>query len=287
VLSGELEVGRVVQAAGAFAAMLTALTVFVDNFDILSAFAAGIERLHTFSKSLANHSSTDAKLGDTLERLEHPRLELDRVTLQTPNYQRTLITNVSLAVDTGQGLLITGASGGGKSSLLRAIAGLWNSGSGTIRRPKLEQMLFLPQHPYMILGTLRSQLLYPIIDREIPDEELKQVLQQVNLPDIAERCGGFDTEIDFAKVLSVGEQQRLAVARVLLTKPSYVVLDEATSALDVENEQTLYLQLKGTSSTLISVAHRSTLLKHHTQVLEITGDGTWNLSQAEGYKIEE
>jgi len=148
-------------------------------------------------------------------------------------------------------------------------------------------MLFLPQHPYMILGTLRSQLLYPIIDREISDEELNQVLQQVNLPDIAERCGGFDAEIDFAKVLSVGEQQRLAVARVLLTKPSYVVLDEATSALDVENEQILYLQMKATSSTLISVAHRSTLLKHHKQVLEITGDGTWNLSRAGGHKIEE
>ena len=287
VLSGELEVGRVVQAAGAFTAMLSALTVFVENFDILSAFAAGIERLHTFSKSLAVPSPADVKLGDTLERLEHSRLELDRVTLQTPNYQRTLITNVSLAVDQGQGLLIAGASGGGKSSLLRAIAGLWNSGSGTIMRPKLEQMLFLPQHPYMILGTLRSQLLYPIIDREISDEELSQVLQQVNLPDIVERCGGFDVEIDFAKVLSVGEQQRLAVARVLLTKPSYVVLDEATSALDVENEQRLYLQLKATSSTLISVAHRSTLLKHHKQVLEITGDGTWNLSQAEGYKINE
>jgi len=287
VLSGELEVGRVVQAAGAFTAMLSALTVFVENFDILSAFAAGIERLHTFSQSLAVRSPADAKLGDTLERLEDSRLELDRVTLQTPNYQRTLITNVSLAVDQGQGLIISGVSGGGKSSLLRAIAGLWNSGSGTIRRPKLEEMLFLPQHPYMILGTLRSQLLYPIIDREVPDDELSQVLQQVNLPDIVERCGGFDTEIDFSKVLSVGEQQRLAVARVLLTKPSYVVLDEATSALDVENEQRLYLQLKATSSTLISVAHRSTLLKHHKQVLEITGDGSWNLSQAEDYKIVE
>ena len=287
VLSGELEVGRVVQAAGAFTAMLTALTVFVENFEVLSAFAAGIERLHAFSESLAVRSPADTKLGDTLDRLEQPRLELDRVTLQTPNYQRTLITDVSLAVDQGQGLLISGPSGGGKSSLLRAIAGLWNSGSGTIMRPNLEQMLFLPQHPYMILGTLRSQLLYPVIDREVSDEEFSQVLQQVNLPDIVERCGGFDAEIDFVKMLSVGEQQRLAVARALLTKPSYVVLDEATSALDVENEQRLYLQLKATSSTLISVAHRSTLLKHHKQVLEITGDGTWNLSQAEDYKIDE
>lgn len=283
VLSGELEVGRVVQAVGAFAAMLSALTVFVENFEALSAFAAGIERLHTFSKSLAGQQAGQAKLGDTIERREHPRLELDRVTLQTPNYQRTLITNVSLAVDQGEGLLIAGASGGGKSSLLRAIAGLWNSGSGTIMRPKLEQMLFLPQRPYMILGTLRSQLLYPMIDRDISNEELSQVLAQVNLPDIVDRCGGFDAELDFAKVLSVGEQQRLAVARVLLTKPDYAVLDEATSALDVENEERLYAQLKATSSTIVSVAHRSTLLKHHKHVLEVVGDGTWRLGEAKDY----
>jgi putative ATP-binding cassette transporter len=287
VLSGELEVGRVVQAVGAFAAMLSALTVFVENFEALSAFAAGIERLHTFSKSLAEHQSGHAKLGDTIDRLEHPRLELDRVTLQTPNYQRTLITDVSLAVDKGQGLLIVGASGGGKSSLLRAIAGLWNSGSGTIMRPKLEQMLFLPQRPYMILGSLRSQLLYPMIDREISSEELSQVLAQVNLPDIVARCGGFDAELDFAKVLSVGEQQRLAVARVLLTRPHYAVLDEATSALDVENEERLYAQLKATSSTIVSVAHRSTLLKHHKHVLEVVGDGTWRLGEAKDYSTIE
>ena len=283
VLSGELEVGRVVQAVGAFAAMLSALTVFVENFEDLSGFAAGIERLHTFSKSLAGTQPGHAKLGETIVRLEHPRLELDRVTLQTPNYQRTLINDVSLAVEQGEGLLIVGASGGGKSSLLRAIAGLWNSGSGTIRRPKLEQMLFLPQRPYMILGTLRSQLLYPMVDRDILNEELSQVLEQVNLPDIVVRCGGFDAELDFGKVLSVGEQQRLAVARVLLTKPHYVVLDEATSALDVKNEETLYAQLKATSSTIVSVAHRSSLIKHHKHVLEVVGDGTWHLGQAKDY----
>ena len=283
VLSGELEVGRVVQAVGAFAAMLSALTVFVENFEALSAFAAGIERLHTFAKSLAGRQAGQANLGDTIGRVEHSRLELDRVTLQTPNYQRTLITDVSLAVEKGEGLLIVGASGGGKSSLLRAIAGLWNSGSGTIMRPKLEQMLFLPQRPYMILGTLRSQLLYPMIDRDISDAELCQVLAQVNLPDIIDRCGGFDAELDFAKVLSVGEQQRLAVARVLLTKPNYAVLDEATSALDVENEERLYAQLKATSSTIVSVAHRSTLIKHHKHVLEVVGDGTWHLGPAKDY----
>jgi putative ATP-binding cassette transporter len=283
VISGELEVGRVVQAVGAFAAMLSALTVFVENFETLSEFAAGIERLHTFAKSLVVQPPGHAKPGNIIDRRDHSRLELDRVTLQTPNYQRTLITNVSLAVGEGDGLLIVGASGGGKSSLLRAIAGLWNSGSGTILRPKLDQMLFLPQVPYMILGTLRSQLLYPTIDRAVSNEELSQVLTQVNLSDVVDRCGGFDAELDFGKVLSIGEQQRLAVARVLLTKPSYAVLDEATSALDSENEERVYLQLKATPSTLISVAHHSRLLKYHKYVLEVAGDGTWQVRLAKDY----
>lgn len=285
VLSGELEVGRVVQAAGAFAAMLSALTVFVENFEALSAFAAGIERLHTFSRSLVSPGLASVSPVNTIERLVQSKLELDRVTLKTPNCRRTLITNLSLAIDEGKGLLIVGASGGGKSSLLRAVAGLWTAGSGTIRSPDLTQMMFLPQRPYMITGTLRRQLLYPAVDRKISDEELRIVLTEVNLPDIVERCGGFDEELQFAQVLSVGEQQRLSIARVLLTQPKYAVLDEATSALDVENEERLYLRLTASPCTLISVAHRPALLKHHEHVLEVVGDGSWLLHQAKNYVL--
>ena len=286
VLSGELEVGRLVQAAGAFTAMLSALTIFVDNFEILSGFAAGIERLHSFSKSL-DVEPPSAHADSTISRSEQASLELKDLTLQTPNRLRTLVSDVSLAVDPGHGLLIVGASGGGKSSLLRAIAGLWNAGTGTIARPKLEDMLFLPQRPYMILGSLRGQLLYPNTDRRVSDEELTTVLKSVNLADIVERCGGFDEELDFGKVLSVGEQQRLAVARVLLSQPRYVVLDEATSALDEKNEAQLYAQLVAGKATLISVTHHPGLVKYHEQVLELVGDGSWNLHDAQGYKLVE
>jgi putative ATP-binding cassette transporter len=222
-------------------------------------------------------------LRSAIEREEHASLELVDVTLQTPRLERTLVTGVSLSVEDAQGLLIVGASGGGKSSLLRAVAGLWNSGSGTIRRPSLDQMLFLPQRPYMIVGTLREQLLYPNVDRDIDDQELREVMESVNLPQIIERCGGFDAELDFSKVLSVGEQQRLAVARVLLAKPRYVVLDEATSALDVENEDQLYGELQALETTLISVTHHHSLVKYHGQVLELSGDGGWTLTAAESY----
>ena len=286
VISGELEVGRVVQAGGAFAAMLSALTVFVDNFESLSGFAAGIERLHAFAKSLtaeATHPSDQT----VIDQREHSRLELDKVTLQTPNRQRTLVSDVSLVVEPGRSLLIVGASGGGKSSLLRAVAGLWNAGSGVISRPELQQMLFLPQRPYMIVGSLRDQLLYPGNDRKFTDEELAQVVADVNLPNLVERCGGFDAPLDFGKVLSVGEQQRLAVARVLLTKPAYVILDEATSALDAENESLLYGHLQTLKTTLVSVTHHPGLVRYHQQVLEIVGDGTFHLREAEGYQLVE
>jgi putative ATP-binding cassette transporter len=285
IISGELEVGRAVQAGGAFAAMLGALTVFVDNFESLSAFAAGIERLHSFKHVLDVENRAPDPSQAWIERQQHTGLELDNVTLQTPNHERTLMRNVSLSVEEGKGLVIVGASGGGKSSLLRAVAGLWRAGSGTIRHPDLDQMLFLPQRPYMILGSLRHQLLYPRIDREVPEDELQTLLKAVNLPDLAQRCGGFEVEVDFAKVLSGGEAQRLAVARVLLGKPRYVVLDEATSALDPENEGKLYEALRALGITIVSVTHHPGVLKYHQRVLELAGDGTWAVHEVAAYRV--
>jgi putative ATP-binding cassette transporter len=147
-------------------------------------------------------------------------------------------------------------------------------------------MLFLPQRPYMLLGSLRSQLLYPKQDRVITDEELLRLLERVNLPDIAARLGGLDAELDWAKVLSVGEQQRMAFARVLLTAPRYAILDEATSALDIANEDSLYRQLAGSATTLVSVGHRLAILKYHSQVLELDGTGGWQLYAADDYRFD-
>lgn len=283
VLSGELEVGRAVQAAGAFAAVLSAISVIVDNFESLSRFAAGIDRLDTFSKVLDSQPAGRTRAGGVIESVEGTRLALECVTLQTPNHERILVRDLSIAIQPGEGLMIVGTSGSGKSSLLRAIAGLWYAGSGTIIRPRPEDILFLPQQPYMMPGTLRSQLLYPHKDRQISDAELLGFLERVNLPDMAERFGGLDVEMDWEKVLSIGEQQRLAFARVLLTRPRFAMLDEATSALDIANEASLYQQLMATNTTLISVGHRSTILKYHKQVLELTGDGRWQTQPAEGY----
>ena len=283
VLSGELEVGAAVQAAGAFAAVLSAISVVIENFEGLSRFAAGIDRLDAFSRVLAAEPACRARSSSLIESTQGDRLALEHVTLMTPGGERTLVKNLSVAIPPGAGLLIVGESGSGKSSLLRAVAGLWYCGSGRIVRPLPEDILFLPQQPYMILGTLRSQLLYPHQERAVPDAELLRLLERVNLPDVAERFGGLDAERDWEKVLSIGEQQRLAFARVLLTRPRYAMLDEATSALDAANEESLYRQLAASQTTLVSVAHRASVLKYHAQVLELCGEGEWQLHPAEGY----
>jgi putative ATP-binding cassette transporter len=285
VLRGDLEVGRVVQAAGAFAAIFSALTVIVNNFDTLSRFAAGISRLDKFSKSLDMSAAESSKDRELIKTVEADRLAIEHLTLQTPDYKRTLVVDLSLEIKSGEGLLIVGASGGGKSSLLRAVAGLWDSGTGNIVRPPLQEMFFLPQRPYMIIGTLRGQLLYPSAEKDVTDDELLEILKAVNLPDMVERCGGMEVEADWGKILSLGEQQRVAFARVLLAKPRYVILDEATSALDSENEASLYQQLHDSGATLVSVSHRPNIRKYHQHVLDLGGDGSWLVNSVEDASV--
>ncbi|MCY7335643.1 MAG: ABC transporter ATP-binding protein/permease, partial [Chamaesiphon sp.] len=288
IFAGELEVGKVTEAQGAFVRVFFSLNLIVARFQSLTTFGAGVERLYTFLESVENsHLSVHQPDGTKQPKIEteitnpadpiEQRLEIAAMTLQTPNRQRTLIEGLSLKLSPGQGLLVRGPSGCGKSSLLRAIVGLWDAGTGTIVRPPLEQMLFLPQRPYMVLGTLRDQLLYPHMDASIEDADLSQILIQVNLPDLERQHGGFNTEQNWAQVLSLGEQQRLIFARLLLNKPRYAILDEATSALDAQNEKQLYQQLKNSGMTFLSVGHRESLSDYHQSILDFTTDRTWSL----------
>lgn len=277
--TGKVQFGVIGQADLAFTQVLGALSLVVSQFQDLSAFIAQINRLGTFREVLEIPTPSNQMRATSINTTVDSHLALEHVTLLTPDYQRTLVKDLSFTVQPGAGLLILGPSGSGKSSLLRAIAGLRNAGTGLIIRPELKEMLFLPQRPYMILGSLRSQLLYPKTSSEIPDEKLYGMLQIVNLKDLPVRVGGLDVELDWANVLSLGEQQRLAFARLLLVHPRYAILDEATSALDIENEEHLYQQVQATSTVFISVGHRTSLLKYHQQILQLNGDSSWQLTQ--------
>ncbi|PHM11554.1 ABC transporter ATP-binding protein/permease [Nostoc sp. 'Peltigera malacea cyanobiont' DB3992] len=284
-LQDQIDYGQINQASFACFMFSNALGELISEFGISGRFSSYVKRLAEFSDAL-QAASKQPENASTIQILEEERLAFENVTLQTPNYEQVIVENLSFAVAPGEGLLIVGPSGRVKSSLLRAIAGLWNAGTGRLVRPPLKEVLFLPQRPYIILGTLREQLLYPHTDRKMSDRELEYILQQVNLQHLLTRVDGFDTEVPWENILSLGEQQRLAFARLLITHPSFTILDEATSALDLNNEGNLYQQLQSTKTTFISVGHRESLFNYHQWVLELSQESNWQLVSMPDYQLQ-
>jgi putative ATP-binding cassette transporter len=273
VLAKTMPVGTVLEVAGDVSLAVGSLSVLIGALGSIGQLSAVIERLSTLLSAMAPNDG-----GPQIVTREAPALQLDRVTIVTPDRERELVHELSLALAEGSRILVRGPSGSGKSSLLRVIAGLWRAGSGTVAEPPLEQLFFLPQTPYMIEGSLREQLSYPRVEPVDDDDALRAALAAVDLESLIERAGGLDAAYDFARVLSLGEQQRISFARLLLAKPVYALLDEATSALDVARQRLVYRSLARSTASYLSVGHRPELLQFHDRVLDLRGDGRWTLA---------
>jgi len=288
----QVDFGVFGQASIAFSQVLFSVSYIVNNIDRLAAFSASISRLEGFQSKVegiaAHNGATAAAAGagsSSVPVVSPDSIVVRHVDLVPPRSSRTLIRDLNLTVGPQQRLLVVGPSGCGKTSFLRLVSGLWPAASGQVERPPVGELMFIPQKPYMLLGSLREQLCYPQPPDRFNDSQLRHVLQEVRLPELVQRYPDLDIKQDWPRLLSLGEQQRLAFARLLLNAPRFVVLDEATSALDVGTEKLLYELLVERDLAFVSVGHRPTLVDYHDTVLELDGTGGWRLLPAAGYSF--
>jgi putative ATP-binding cassette transporter len=269
---GELTLGGLMQTIGAFGAVQDSLSFFVQSYTQISEWCAVVERLSGFGQALEHvRFQTAARTGVRRTNGDDGHLTLKGVDLQLPD-GRPLIADVNLSLGRGDTVLLAGSSGSGKSTLLRGIAGIWPFGRGEIMGPADTRRLFLPQKPYLPLGTLRQVVSYPM-PGGLDDATLREALEAVGLPKLA---GRLDEYGHWALQLSPGEQQRIAFARALVQKPEWLFLDEATSAVDEASEVRLYALLRERlpGTTLFSIGHRATLRPFHGRRLLLQRNGS-------------
>ncbi|MEH3135715.1 ABC transporter ATP-binding protein/permease [Mycolicibacterium neoaurum] len=277
LFAGEIKLGDVSQTSSAFGNIQSSLSFFRNSYDDFAGWRASIIRLH----GLVVANEEGRALNElTVEPCGSCPVEIRDVAVSTPTGE-ILVEDLNLQMQPGDTLIVTGQSGAGKTTLLRSLAQLWPFASGTLRCPEgANETMFLSQMPYVPLGDLRAVVSYPKGPDEFTDEELIAALDKVSLPQCARRLAEV---ADWVKVLSPGEQQRVAFARVLLTKPRVVFLDEATSALDEGLEFTMYdlVRRELPDTILVSVTHRSTVGQHHEQHLHLFGGGRWVLGDVD------
>jgi putative ATP-binding cassette transporter len=266
----QITLGDLMQTSQAFGTLHDNLSFFRSAYDDFASYRAVLSRLSGFTEAI---SSANA-LPTPDVRDEGHRVAVEGLTVRSPA-GTVLLGNMSLSIDAHAPLLIRGRSGVGKTTLLRAIAGLWPYCDGRIVRPA-RNVLFLSQKPYLPLGTLRDALYYPASPEGASDELARRVLVDVQLGHLVIRL---DELADWTRVLSLGEQQRLAFGRLLLASPAAAFLDEATSSMDEGMEDAMYqlVRKRLPDTTLVSVGHRGTLLAHHRCQLELIGDGHWKV----------
>lgn len=270
-LSQNISLGGLMQIANCFGKVQDAMSYFVDVYASLAEWQSCAERLLSFDKHIAAiEKETEEKSGSLVREETHDRLRLADVTISVPAMDenkrtREIISSASCTIKSGEHVILKGPSGSGKSTLLRTLAGFWPYVKGHISMPAPSEMMFIPQKPYIPMGTSAEAASYPL---ETADEEiLSPLLVECGLSHLMEKT---DTEADWSHILSLGEQQKLAFVRVFLRKPKWVFLDEATSAMDEETEEKMYRLLTALpGTTVISIGHRSTLDKWHDRILRI------------------
>ena len=271
--SGTMQLGGFMQTISAFGRVQDALSYFVESYDSIAQYVAVIRRLGGFAGHMEEAEALTSSFDFT--RNTSNALQLWQMDIALPD-GRQLAEKLSIAVPAGKRLLISGGSGAGKSTLLRAIAGIWPYGTGEISLPTGWRTMFLPQRPYLPLGSLRRAIYYPQPVPENADDNLAGLLEHFGLQKLA---GQLDAVDDWSRILSLGEQQRLAFIRILLLRPDIVFLDESTSALDEPREAQAYeiLHQMLPQMAVVSVGHRSSLLNCHDKQLVLAGDGYWKL----------
>ena len=261
-----IQLGGLMQIASAFRQVQESLSFIISSYTEIAEYQSVVQRLAGFREKM-NEIAAEQQRPQAIEIVrDGTGVAVDALDLNLPD-GRSLRPDITLAATPGKSLLITGASGAGKSTLLRAIAGLWPFGRGRIRVGD-GGCLFLPQRPYLPLGTLADALVYPRSAAELLRDNLAEALRTVGLPELVDRL---EEEANWAQRLSIGEQQRLAFARVLLARPEIVFLDEATSALDEAAEVSLYRLLREApwKPTIVSVGHHGTLRRFHDAVVDL------------------
>lgn len=267
--SGAIQLGGLIQISNAFGQVQGALSWFIGAYNMFASWKATSDRLLGFHYAIEDaRAQSQRSAGVALSADEKTDdLVIEDMQIYLPN-GKGLLTAPSALIKSGESLLIRGPSGAGKSTLFRAIAGIWPFGGGRIRLPQNFRVLFLPQRPYLPIGTLRQVVSYPHSDADFSDERIVEVLRACGLPELV---GRLDDAQHWAQQLSPGEQQRIAFARALLHKPGWLFMDEATSALDESSEAVLYGLIKQRlpDTTLISIGHRPSLAGFHTRSLEL------------------
>ncbi|HEY1379691.1 MAG TPA: ATP-binding cassette domain-containing protein, partial [Gemmataceae bacterium] len=274
---GRVDFGVVTQAVVAFGFVLGAFSVIVAQFAAISTFAAVVARLGAVARAVDDPPPLLCDKRRVVVEENGPMVLFEKLTLCTPVEGRELLKELNLEVLPGGHLLVTGPNGAGKSALFRAVAGLWDWGEGRIVRPHWSDVVFVPPRPYTVPGTLRDQLTYACPKGGLTDERILAVLDRVKFGPVLERVGGLNAERDWPNTLSVGEQQVLAFARLLLARPKFVILDGATGALDAARERLLYGELARSDITYISIGDSPSLRDHHDIRLELLEDGEWRL----------